>query len=322
VSNLEHHRQQHEQRYSVECKGNTGPAALAASHPRRLIATSIKTNAKTFEPIPHSSIGAELAGAELRLGLNHWRKAIETHSTNFPHADHDCADIGALTTARIRSYPDSDVLLASPECTNHSLAKGGRRIKPQAASLFEDGPSGDDEQERSRATMWDVPRFAEAKLLKGKPYQAIVLENVVDAYKWGADDDGGLFASWRMAMSNLGYESEIVWLNSMFAPPTPQSRDRMYVVFWRKGNRRPNLKVEPSSWCPSCERVVDGRQAWKRAPLDRERQARPARCPLAAMSLRARVCAVERGDREEQWRCLRRYLGLRRRSRSSSRSQR
>jgi DNA (cytosine-5)-methyltransferase 1 len=211
-----------------------------------------------------SSIGATRAGGELVLGLNHWRRAIETHAENFPDADHDCADVSALTTAQIRRYPDSDILLASPECTNHSLAKGAQRRKPQTASLFDDGPAGDDEQDRSRATMWDVVRFAEQKLLKGKPYRAIVVENVVDAFRWGANDDGGLFAAWRGALHALGYESEIVWLNSMFAWPTPQSRDRMYVVFWQKGIRRPDLRITPAAWCPACEKVVEGRQTWKR----------------------------------------------------------
>jgi DNA (cytosine-5)-methyltransferase 1 len=219
-----------------------------------------------------SSLGAVLAGGELRLALNHWRRAIETHATNFAGADHDCNDISALTTARIRAYPDSVILLASPECTNHSLAKGGRRRKPKASSLFDDGPAGDDEQERSRATMWDVCRFAEQKILKGRPYKAIIVENVPDAFWWGPErkgypnGDGTLFDAWLSAMRALGYEHEIVWLNSMFAGPllagraVPQSRDRMYVNFWRKGMRRPNLRVEPLSWCPRCERLVDGRR--------------------------------------------------------------
>jgi len=226
-----------------------------------------------------SSLGAELAGGELRLALNHWPRAIETHSANFDHADHDCNDISALTTARIRGYPDSDILLASPECTNHSLAKGGRRRKPRAASLFDDGPAGDDEQERSRATMWDVCRFAEQKLLKGKPYKAIIVENVPDAFWWGPErkgyrnGDGSLFDAWLTAMRALGYEHEIVWLNSMFAGPllggrsVPQSRDRMYVNFWRKGQRRPNLRVEPLSWCPRCEQLVGGQQTFKQVSL-------------------------------------------------------
>jgi DNA (cytosine-5)-methyltransferase 1 len=112
--------------------------------------------------------------------------------------------------------------------------------------------------------MWDVVRFAEQKILKGSPYRAIVVENVVDAFKWGADDDGQLFAAWRQAMTGLGYKSQIVYLNSMFAPPTPQSRDRMYVVFWQKGIKPPNLNISPPSWCPTCEELVDGQQVWKK----------------------------------------------------------
>jgi len=226
-----------------------------------------------------SSLGSELAGARLRLALNHWPRAIETHATNFEHADHDCNDVSSLSTARIRGYPDSDILLASPECTNHSLAKGGKRRKPQAASLFDDGPAGDDEAERSRATMWDVCRFAEQKIDKGRPYKAIVVENVPDAFWWGPErrgypnGDGTLFDAWLTAMGALDYEHEILWLNSMFAGPltggraVPQSRDRMYVVFWRKGIRAPNLKVCPLSWCPTCEALVEGRQTFKQPSL-------------------------------------------------------
>ena len=211
-----------------------------------------------------SSIGAELAGARLRIALNHWPRAIETHATNFQHADHDCNDVAALTTAQIRRYPHTDILLASPECTNHSLAKGARRRKPRAASLWEDGPAGDAEQERSRATMHDVWRFADIKLQQGHPYKAIVVENVVDAWKWGPNDDGSMFQAWLGFGKALGYEFEVVYLNSMFAGRVPQSRDRMYVVWWRKGMRRPNLRVEPLSWCPACERLVEGRQTWKK----------------------------------------------------------
>jgi DNA (cytosine-5)-methyltransferase 1 len=218
-----------------------------------------------------SSLGAELAGARLALGLNHWQRAVETHATNFQHADHDCEDISSLTTAQIRRYlahARADILIGGPECTNHSIAKGGRRVKPRAASLFDDGPAGDNEQDKSRATMWDMVRFAEQALLAGKPFKAIVVENVVDAFRWGANDDGGLFNAWLNALDSLGYRHEIVWLNSMFAPPAPdpapQSRDRMYVVFWRKGIRTPNLRVEPPAWCLHCQKVVLGQQTWKK----------------------------------------------------------
>jgi DNA (cytosine-5)-methyltransferase 1 len=216
-----------------------------------------------------SSLGAELAGVELKHALNHWERAIETHQRNFPNADHSCADISSLTTAQIRRFEPTDILWASPECTNHSLAKGGRRRKPQAGSLFDDGPAGDAEQDRSRATMWDVVRFAEQAHLHGTPYKAIIVENVVDAVRWGYDDDGGLFNAWLLALRALGYEHECVFLNSMMCWPTPQSRDRVYVVFWLKGMRRPDLDVRPQCWCPTCQTIVPGVQTWKRPQGDK-----------------------------------------------------
>lgn len=219
-----------------------------------------------------SSLGAELAGATARLGLNHWRRAIETHSTNFEHADHDCADVSALTTAQIRRYPLSDILLASPECTNHTLAKGSRRRKPQPASLLDEGPAGDDAQERSRATMWDVWRFAEQAMLRGRPYKAIIVENVVDAFNWGPDDNGQVFAGWLRVGEGFGYRYEIVWLNSMLAHEggwVPQSRDRMYVVWTLRSMRVPDLNIEPLAWCPRCEKAVHGRQGFKRSDRPR-----------------------------------------------------
>lgn len=48
-----------------------------------------------------SSIGARDAGASLRLAVNHWKKAVDTHNANFPDADHDCVDISAIDPRRI-----------------------------------------------------------------------------------------------------------------------------------------------------------------------------------------------------------------------------
>lgn len=185
-----------------------------------------------------SSIGVTQAKAELRLALNHWRLAVETHNSNFPNAAHDCVDISNCDPRR---YPGTDILITSPECTNHSLAKGARR--QMQAGLF-DGPF-DPSTERSRATMWDVPRFAEYH-----QYRLIIVENVVDARLWR------LFDAWLHAMQLLGYEHQIVYFNSMFAPPTPQSRDRMYVVFWQKGQRAPDLAFQPPAQCARCGAVA------------------------------------------------------------------
>ncbi|MEV0367552.1 DNA cytosine methyltransferase [Nocardia fusca] len=190
-----------------------------------------------------SSTGAiQIPGVSVRIASNHWDLAVETHNTNHPDADHLCADLSQISP---RYFPRTDILWASPECTNHSVARGRKREDAQP-DLFGEGLP-DAAAERSRATMWDVPRFAEHHL-----YDAVIVENVVDAFHWVP------FRAWLMAMESLGYDHHIVMLNSMhahtFGVGAPQSRDRMYVVFWRKGNRRPDLDriTRPDAMCPDC----------------------------------------------------------------------
>lgn len=194
-----------------------------------------------------SSIGAVEAGVEVKLALNHWSLAIETHSTNFQNTLHDCTDISACDPRR---YPSTDILITSPECTNHSLAKGQKAVKAQM-DLFASGKL-DAAAERSRATMWDVCRFAEYH-----QYNAIIVENVVDARKWI------MFEAWLNAMHILGYNHKCVYLNSMHCHPTPQSRDRMYVVFWKKGNKAPDLEFTPLAYSPKLGKDVYSVQTWK-----------------------------------------------------------
>jgi DNA (cytosine-5)-methyltransferase 1 len=187
-------------------------------------------------------------GIEVKLALNHWALAIETHNTNFPDTIHDCTDISA---ADPRRYPSTDILITSPECTNHSLAKGKKVTKKQM-DLFASGKL-DASAERSRATMWDVPRFAEYH-----NYNIIIVENVVDARKWV------MFDAWLVAMQSLGYLHKCVYVNSMHFHPTPQSRDRMYVVFWKKGNKAPLLDYTPVAHCPKCSKDIQAVQTWKK----------------------------------------------------------
>jgi DNA (cytosine-5)-methyltransferase 1 len=37
----------------------------------------------------------------------------------------------------------------------------------------------------------------------------------------------------------------------------------MYIVFWRKGNRKPDLAMKPLAFCPGCGRNVNAVQSWK-----------------------------------------------------------
>ena len=229
-----------------------------------------------------SSTGLVAAGFRVIIAANHWARAIESHQLNHPETDHSNADISQVDP---RYFPTTDILWASPECTNHSIAKGVKRQRAEDAALFElngTRPLVDEAANRSRATMWDVPRFAEHHR-----YKAIIIENVVDAHRWVQ------FPAWLLAMELLGYRHEIVWLNSMHAQgaglPAPQSRDRMYVVFWRKDlasakHPRPRLEqwTRPRAVCPN-DGEVRAVQSFKKAEAwGRYRAQYVYRCPKCA----------------------------------------
>jgi DNA (cytosine-5)-methyltransferase 1 len=189
---------------------------------------------------------------EVKLALNHWGRAIETHSQNHPGALHDCTNISGSRPDR---YPSTRVLWASPECTNHSQAQGTKYSEAGQIAAFEEQ---DPSSVRSRATMWDVVRFAE-----WHEYEYAVVENVPAAQQWS------LWPAWLEAMKRLGYAHRTVHLNSMVAG-VPQSRDRMYVVFWRSGNEAPRLDIRPESYCRECQRRVRGQRKWRDTELGRK----------------------------------------------------
>jgi DNA (cytosine-5)-methyltransferase 1 len=189
--------------------------------------------------------------ARTALAINHWKRAIETHNRNFPEVQHILTD---LLIANPRRFPRTTGLVSSPECTSHTLAKGRSRMGQAQPDLWDDGDPdpGWEAEERSRCTMWTPLDWAECH-----DYQFVVLENVVDVHLWRP------FHSWLSAWTSLDYDFELVYLNSMHAHPTPQSRDRMYFVAWKRGNRRPNLKITPLAYCQKCEQNVESVQSWK-----------------------------------------------------------
>lgn len=195
-----------------------------------------------------STTGATQAGADVRLAVNHWKRAIETHNTNYPGVEHRLTD---LLTARPNTFPTSTILVASPECTSHSLAKGKSRKYEGQPGLWETH-APDPAEERSRCTMYTPLEWAEYH-----NYQVVILENVVDVQHWRP------LPGWLLSWQNLGYDYQWVSLNSMFAHPTPQSRDRAYFVAWKRGNPKPDLAIRPTAYCAKCERDVAAVQCWK-----------------------------------------------------------
>ncbi len=194
----------------------------------------------------------------IKYAINHWARAIETHNSNFPDTSHVLTDINETQPEH---FEPTTLLIASPECINHALAKGKRRKNLNQLTLplngeEEGGSLIVEAEERSRCTMWDPQRWARVQ-----KFEYIILENVVDVRFWSH------YETWRKAWANLdknlSYEYQEVYLNSMFFWPCPQSRDRWYFVAWRKGNRPPNLNFTPLAFCGHCQQQVYAVQVWK-----------------------------------------------------------
>lgn len=169
-----------------------------------------------------TTAGAVASGAvDAVFALNHWDVAIQTHSANFPGAKHVNSRLDMTSPSEC---PKIDLLFASPECTHHSRARGGR-------------PTSD--QQRSGA--WDVIKWIEFH----RP-SFVVIENVVEWKDWGPVGDNGrplkskkgsLFNAWINTCKEMGYREDVRELNAAdFDACT--SRNRLFVIL-KKGNRLP-----------------------------------------------------------------------------------
>jgi DNA (cytosine-5)-methyltransferase 1 len=149
-----------------------------------------------------SSCGAEMAGVTAVGGIDLWNLAIDTYQLNFPTAATYLGDIRRLSATKVAEQVGTiDILLASPECTSHSVARGGK--KPCDAS---------------RRTAFEVIRFAKAM----KP-RWIVVENVVSMQRWDE------YETWLTSIQKLGYHTLELKLDACDFG-VPQSRRRLFVL--------------------------------------------------------------------------------------------
>jgi len=215
--------------------------------------TSLPTMSDGYCGAGGSGFGAECAGAIVQLAMNHNAKSLATHQMNFPLAQHRIEDIADLNPC---APPHPLMAWWSPECRFHSVSQG-KKIKNLAQLQLWECGEFDEVAERSRMSMDQVWRWAESKQELGVPYQIIFVENVIEVHHWVG------FRPWLAKMISLGYDYRELHLNSMFFG-VPQSRDRVYFVFWRKGNRAPKLDFMPRGYCEHCAMHVDCLQCWKK----------------------------------------------------------
>jgi DNA (cytosine-5)-methyltransferase 1 len=232
-----------------------------------------------------SSQGAHaVPGVEVTRAANHWQRAIESHAANFPAVDHYRGDI---REAPVHRWPVCDIFWASPECPQWSVARGKRRDFDATlqGALFDDGTT-DEEAERSRALMEEVPMYLRGVQDRGGLVLGGVVENVVDVDPWDQ------MPRWRGEFHKLGYLGRKIAMNSMHAQPrsvhaAPQSRDRWYWAYWHESlGREPDWDkwLRPTAWCAGCDTWVQAVQAWKAPGRDmgRYRQQYVYRCPSVA----------------------------------------
>lgn len=115
-----------------------------------------------------TSTGLLLAAEELGLNLkliavNHWDIAIDTHSLNHPGVKHVCDNLEKVDPLELVPSGKLRLLVASPECTHFSNARGGEPMNKQ-----------------SRATIKHVIRWCSRLRIEN-----VLIENVREFREWG-----------------------------------------------------------------------------------------------------------------------------------------
>lgn len=154
----------------------------------------------------------EKRGVDYELvGVNHWDKAIETNRLN--HRGRYRRDgVERVSPRELVPGGRLHILWASPECTNHSRAKGGRP-----------------KDEQSRATAWDVLKWPQELFI-----DRIYIENVEEFLEWGPCDETGhpiakkkgeIFRQYIRALKAFGYRVDYQVMNAAdFGAPTCRRR--------------------------------------------------------------------------------------------------
>lgn len=185
------------------------------------------------------------------VAVNHWDIAIETHRKNHPHARHVLAPLEGVNPRDLVPRGRLNLLVASPECTDHSQAKGGR-------------PKND----QSRASAWLI-----LKWLQELYVEAFLIENVKEFTQWGplgADGRplksrrGVLFTQFIADLKALGYNVEWRVLNAAnYGDPT--TRERLFIIGRRGRNKKITWPGETHAANHLPRNLFGDRKPWRAA---------------------------------------------------------
>lgn len=174
-----------------------------------------------------ASCGIELAlGRFVDVAVNHDPEAVSLHQANHPQTRHYVSDVFEVEPRAVTEGRPVGLLWASPDCTFHSKARGGKPHRDR------------NKARRRRGLAWVVCRWAR----EVRP-RVIALENVEEFQHWGPllddgtpcpDRKGMTFRRWVAQLRNLGYAVEWRELRACdYSAPT--IRKRLFLVARRDG---------------------------------------------------------------------------------------
>lgn len=198
-----------------------------------------------------TSTGIELGlGRPVDVAVDHDPEAIAMHQANHPATIHHCESVFAVDPVRATGNQPVGLLWASPDCTHHSRAKGGKPVS-----------------NKRRGLAWVVIKWAR----RTRP-RVIMLENVEEFAEWGPLTDDGrpcrqrkgqTFAQWVGQLELIGYRVEWRTLRACdYGAPT--IRKRLFLVARRDG--LPIVWPAPTHGAPDSLGVQRGKlAAWRTA---------------------------------------------------------
>ncbi len=170
-----------------------------------------------------ASSGIEQAlGRQVDIAINHDAAAVSLHQANHPQTQHFVSDVFEVDPREVTKGRPAGLLWASPDCTFHSKARGGKPIRSK--------------ERKRRALAWVVTRWAG----QVRP-RVIMLENVEEFAEWGPlvgpphaqrpcpRRRGRTFRKWVRSLERLGYQVEWRELRACdYGAPT--IRKRLFLI--------------------------------------------------------------------------------------------
>ncbi len=194
-------------------------------------------------------------GLELdAVAINHWDLAIATQIENHPGIRHYHSKVENVSPREAVPGGKLDLLIAAPECTHHSKARGGRPINDQR-----------------RATPWCILQWIGAL----DDVRTVLIENVPEFRDWGPIGSNGkplkskkgeIYRAFISALESMGYRVEArVLMAANYGSPT--TRERLFIQA-QKG-RSPLVWPEPTHHkTPTKSLFGTTTQKWKSARED------------------------------------------------------